>query len=192
MSHPVEQTADTALAALRRLQSSGPLASEADIVPGLRLSFDTERGAIEAAHAAGPGPLLRLTLAVERPGRWLTLNLSLGGGVLAEGDVIGVVADLVASAPAEIGLSIRSGRGKRFRDTAFTDRFAVGPDGGVQVALHTVVAGTPLADPASWRSLMLRLPPQSLDLEIRDMRIFVVPTGTAAGAPPAEAVAAGR
>lgn len=175
MSHPVEQTADAAISALRTLEGSGPLASEADIVPGCRLSFDTERGAIEAFHAAGAGNLLRLSLKVDKPGRWRSLNISLGGGALKEGDVIGVVADLAASEAAEISLSIRAGRGKRFRDTAFDDRIAVGPDGGVHVALHTVAAGTPLADPASWRSLMLRLPPQSLELELRDLRFFVIP-----------------
>ena len=189
MSHPVEQTAEAAISALRTLEGSGPLASETDIVPGCRLSFDTERGAMEASNAAGAGGLLRLSLKVEKPGRWRSLNISLGGAALQEGDVIGVVADMAASEAAEIGLSIRAGRGKRFRDTPFDDRIAVGPAGGVHVALHTVAAGTPLADPASWRTLMLRLPPQNLDLEIRDLRIFVVPV-SAPAAPAAAARAA--
>ena len=178
--HPVEQTAEAALSSLRQIDSSGPLSSEAEIVPGVRVSFDTERGRIEASHATGTGALLRLSLKVEQPGRWRSLNISLRGGVLQEGDIIGVVADLMASEAAEISLSVRAGRGKHFRDTPFDDRFAVGPGGGVHVALQTVTAGTSLTDRASWRSLMMRLPPQSLDLELRDMRIFVVPAGTVA------------
>jgi hypothetical protein len=176
MSHPVEAAAEALIAALRAQAGSAALAADGPVLlPDLWSSHDAEEGRIAGRVIAGAGPLLRLELEVTQPGRWCTLSLALGDAALEEDAAIGIVAELYASAPCEIGLGLRSVTAGGPRDTAFADRLAAGPAARAQVALLTVPPASPLADPARRRLLILSLPQQSGWLEIRDLRLFVQP-----------------
>lgn len=193
MPHPIEQAADTLIAALRRHDGSAVLAADGEVLlAGLWSSHDAEQGRLTGRYVTGAGALLRLELEVTQPGRWCTLSFALGDAALAEDAVIGVVADLRASAPCEIGLGLRSVTAGGARDTGFAERFAAGPESRAQAALLTVAAASPLTDPARRRLLQLQMPQQSGWVEIRDLRLFVQPaTGMAesiAVSPPEAAV----
>lgn len=191
MSHPVEAAAEALIAALRAHSGSAELAADGPLLlPGLWSCHDTERGRIAGRAIAGAGPLLRLEFEVTRPGRWCTLSLAFGDAPLEEATVIGIVAELCASAPCEIGLGIRSVTADGPRDTAFADRLAAGPEARAQVALLTVPPASPLSDRARRRLLLLHLPQQSGWLEIRDLRLFVQPAAQPAPEPGAESVGA--
>jgi hypothetical protein len=176
MSHPVEAAAETLIAALRAHSGSAELASDGPVLlPGLWSSHDAQQGALAGRCVAGAGALLRLELAVTRPGRWCTLSLALGDAALEEDAVVGVVAEVRAQAPCEIGLGLRSLTRDGPRDTGFEDRLPAGPESRAQVGLLTVPPASPLSDPARRRLLLLHLPQQSGWLEIRDLRLFVQP-----------------
>lgn len=188
MIHPVETAAETLVGRLRQTVGNTSLAADGQILmPGLWSSYDTAQGAISGRYEAGGDGLLRLSLKVERPGRWCTLSFLLGEGPLAEGDVLGVVADLAGSVPAQIGLTLRTVRGKVQHELAFDDALALVPGGSVQTALLMIPPTGVPADAAGRRLLMLKLPQTDIEIALRDLRIFVLPAADAQT--PAESVA---
>lgn len=185
MRHPIETAVETILAGLRAMQGTQPLPGNGEVfLPGLWSSYDSDEGAISGSYRAGDGAMLRVSLAVERPGRWCTLALSLGDEGLPEGAVISLVADLRSSRPVAVTLVLRSVLDGDNGDVAFEDQLEAGPQGGAQVALLTVAPGSVLCAQAQRRLLILELPQVDVEMEIRDMRLFVLlPEGRAGGVP---------
>ena len=62
------------LAALRALDYAGPALTGQHLVPGVFFSLDPD-SANTVDVTSVPGELMTLRLGVEKPGRWLTLNL---------------------------------------------------------------------------------------------------------------------
>lgn len=184
MTHPIESASDALIARLRQTAESADLVADGQVLlPGMWSSFDAARAEIAGRITAGDAALLRIALAVPRPGRWCTLALALDATPLAEGDVLGVVADLAASAPAEIALELRSLRGRRRHEVVFDDRLALTPEGTVATALLTVPPGGLPGEPASRRLLVLKLPQIDIDIVLRDLRLFVLPAAIPGAAP---------
>lgn len=188
MRHPIETTVETMLAQLRQMQGTQLLPGNGEVfLPGLWSSYDSDGGVVSGSYQAGDGAVLRVSLAVERPGRWCTLSLSLGQEALPEGAVLSLVADLRASRPVTITLMLRSVIDDHNSDVVLDDRFEAGPQGGVQVALLAVPPGSVLCAPAQRRLLILDLPQLDMEMEIRDMRLFVLlPEGLAQPLPAQE------
>lgn len=185
MSHPVESTAEALIARLRQQSGEIPMPGNGQVfLPGLWGGFDTAEGELSGHLRAGEGALLRLSFSVQRPPRWCAVALALGDAGLAEGSVIGLVADLRADRPAHLDLVLRSVEEGRNRDIRFDDGFELSPEGGAQAALLAVPPGSTLTRPGQPLQLLLELPKTDIDIEIRDMRLFVL-TAAEAGAAPA-------
>lgn len=183
MSHPVEVAAEALIARLRQHREEIPMPSDGEVfLPGLWGSFDAQEGALSGRLRAGEGALLRVALSVERTPRWCTLALALGDQGLAEGCVIGLVADLRANRTGHVELMLRSVSGGQNRDVRFDDGLELSPEGGPQAALLAVPPGSVLSEPNQRLRLLLGLPRSDIEFEIRDMRLFVLP---ASGAGPA-------
>lgn len=194
MAHPAEAAAETLIAGLRRRRADMALPADGEVfLPGLWGSFDDAEGALSGRCVAGDGALLRVSIAVERPGRWCTLSMDLGATALPEGAIIGLVADLQSSRPSHVGLQLRAIHGPEIHDIAFDEGFTLAPEGGAQVALLEVAPGSVLSAPDQRLVVVMDLPQTALEIVIRDMRLFVLPAADAAPpelpGPPSEAAA---
>jgi len=159
---------------LRRLAPVARMVPGKHVVPGLWLAADTEKGALEAACGPLPGGLMTLRARIRRPGRWLSLNASLGEGALGPDDVLGLVCALRAPRPVPCRLVLRVARPGGFENLPLSDEIAVGPDSAPHVATLSARELPILRRPAEWRNLMLLLPRTDFEIALQDLRLFVL------------------
>ena len=190
MPHPLETAADASFERLRAFAGRAEVVPGQPLVPGVWVAADTRDGRFEGAFAAEPDGAVRLDMRVPSPGRWLSLNMALDLAVLAPGTVLGLVAELAAEAPLQVGVTLRSGHDGGHLDIPSPDRLAAGSEPQVAVALLQVTAATTRPAPPAWRNLMLHLPQRDFGLQLRALRLFVHPPATPAETP-AEAPAEG-
>ena len=175
MSHSCETFADGVLGALAAYQGSGAVENGMRIVPSFYPSWDEERGTVALTHEAGPDNLLRVEANVTGEPRWLTLNLDLGGGSFEVGDVIGVVADVEGDGEFALEMFARSTSEHENTDTEFADKLPVSTARGVGVIMHTVGPGDGVLTTDRFHMLIIRLPRRDFRLEMREMKLFVLP-----------------
>ena len=186
MLHPLEIAVDASFERLRAFAGRAEVVPGKPVVPGVWVAADTRDGRFEGAFSAGSGEsgeAVWLDMRVPVPGRWLSLNMALDLAVLAPGTVLGVVAELAADAPLQIGVTLRSGHDGGHLDITSPDRIAVGPEPRAAVALLQATAETTRRAPPAWRNLMLHLPQRAFRLQLRELRLFVRPPAAAAEAP---------
>ena len=174
MLHPIETTVSSLVSSLRSMTAQQPLPANGEVfIDGLLSHYDSNTADIHGRCRVGENTLFELSLIVQRPGRWCTLSLRLGSESLPEASVIGVVADIAASCPVQIELTLRSFVDGTRIDVPFEDQINTGPEGGVQVALLTATEGSVLCREAVNKMLVLHLPQITFDLVLRDLRVFV-------------------
>ena len=76
------------MASLRALDYNGPAINGQHLVPGIFFSLDPESTNTVTVESR-PGELMKFRLAVDRPGRWLTLNMSVGTADLSGCKIVG-------------------------------------------------------------------------------------------------------
>lgn len=175
MSHPCETFANGVLEALRALEAAGQAESDMRIAEGFHPSWSADEGEVTFGFEARADNLVRLDVKVATPPRWLTQNIDLGVGAFEAGDVFGIVAEIAGDAGHGLEMFIRSDVEAGTVDTELDEPLPVPTGRGVVSALHTVRAGDPILSASRFHMLGLRLPMRDLQLDIRDMRIFVVP-----------------
>lgn len=182
-----EAAAAGKIALLHGLDGEGGIEPGTHLVPGLWFAVDRDQGAMTGRWSAAPGRGLRFDFDVVRPGRWLSLNLALGGEALLPGQALGVALRTEVDAGAAavpFVLRLRSGlHAGGFADLRLGGDHAATP--GQRTVLALIEADAEghevLREPAPWRNLMMVFEPASFGLRLRDLRVFVaaLPPGMA-------------
>ena len=179
MDHSCEASAERVLDALAAHQGAGPVGNRKPIVPSLLVSWDEKNARVALSHRAGTQALLELEGRITGQPKWLTLQLDLGEGAFAAGDVIGLAAEITCDADHDFEPLLRSAVQGRDIDTRFAETLRLSPEQPVATALHTVAPGDRTLTAMLRHRLILRLPRRDFRLQIRGLRFFVVPHASA-------------
>lgn len=175
MSDFLEAFSIVNLGALRTGVASGAAENNAEIVPGVYLSWDEEGTGIEIIYDSPDWAALSLDFKVTGTPRWLSLNLALAEGRFEAGDVIGLVVEGYAAENRSITMRLRSKVRDEMIDTRWEDAIDLHPGNGVSAALRTIEPGDGISGQDGYHTLVLGLPPASGSMTIRNMRVFLVP-----------------
>lgn len=175
MTHSCVLSSAEMIAALRNETVSGKVESDVHIVPGLYFNWDTEHGDVAIEASSEPGTLLHIRARLRSTPQWFTLNLSLGAGGFAPGDVLGLVWEMSGNGAFDLSPFIRSSDAGSLADTDLEDALHVTAAPAVGVTLHTVRPEDGLSWTKDYHTLVLRLPMQDFELKLTDLRFFVIP-----------------
>lgn len=175
MTHPLEQTAARAITALRLDHSPTHEEAALYLVPGVYFSWDAGNGDVTLDIRPELGLLMQVEAKVARAPEWLSFNLEMGEGTLNEGDVLGIVAEFEGCAGVELPVFVRSSREGEIADTWLQNRFDGSDARSVQTVLHAVRGNEPLGQGQGYHTLVMPLPRRDFALELRDLRVFVLP-----------------
>lgn len=171
----LERFSQTNLGFLRSSERSGMAENNTEIVPGIYLSWDAEETGLTVEYNS-PG-WAALTLSYQRSAapRWFSLNLALAEGLIAEGDVLGLVVEGYSAQSASISLRLRSMiEGETF-DSDWSDTINLHPSNDVAVALRSFAVVDGLVGREGYHTLIMSLPRENGSLTIRNMRLFRMP-----------------
>ncbi len=176
MTHFSELFTANAITILRSLELSQKLESDVHVVPDIYCSWDTTQGTIEISLKSLPGRLAELWAKVSGNPRWLSFNLSLGKTRFQAGDVLGVIIEIEGCADHEFRPFIRTVTpAGDTADTQLDDTLKGAGDRAVRTLLHPVVSENGIAGAEGYHTLVLPLPRKDFWLDLRDIRVFVVP-----------------
>lgn len=165
--------ANATLAELRGAEAPHPLPTDAPIAPGCWLEIDREESDVEASCEARPGELFTTRVDIRRAPRWMSLTLELGPARLTDYKILGVICESSAPQSMACRLSVRTGLGDGFEDTFF-EKYMVSYGtrsqhiGTLQIPDHPALQ----AD-TDWRNLMFHFEPNSFELHLHDLRVFL-------------------
>lgn len=165
---PVTHTIDM----LRSLPVRGAIEDGAQISAGAFIAVDP-KGRVTGSYSTGSGSVIRMNYQVAQPVRWVTLNLPLGGVDFTSRTIFGVVCKSRAQQATTFRLCLRSATPDGFVDT-FLDKHVVAfAQSSTHIDLVQLVKrDVPLQ--AEWRQFLLFFPLTDADLEIEDLRVFIV------------------
>lgn len=179
--HPFDALVGRIRATLReRDRTRRQLQSDERVVPGLYVSWGGGGGGAKVAVTAPDGALLQIAAEVAGDLEWFTLNLELGSGRLAPGDVLGLALAGSADARLELSgflLSARLPEGG-VGETGFADRLALGPESTAGLMLHILATDEAATRAQEFHTLVLHLPRRNFAISLHDLRVFVQPAGT--------------
>ncbi|MEO8241338.1 MAG: hypothetical protein ABI832_03445 [bacterium] len=163
-----------ALTALRaRCSSTGQPSTVSIWCPASFLSIDP--GASDAVHVrTRPGELISIGLKMSGPGRWLTLNLGLGGVGLSNRKVIGFACKFDASEAMSLQVSLRSGVNGGLRDGFFAKPVRADTQTSVHLDMMELDGRPEISATAPWRELVVFFERQSVDFVFHDLRVFIL------------------
>lgn len=175
MTHPIDLFSAKALSELRDISINVQVENNAQIVPGIYFSWDSEAKGTRLGLMSEPGMLASVELEVPDSPRWLVLNLALGNGDISAGDVLGIVADIKGLNGNKMLLFVRTACEGAFSDTQIPDPLEGSEDPAIRVLLYTVQFGDPITKGEGYHTLVLELPKQNGTLTINNLRFFVLP-----------------
>ena len=183
--HPTEQVSADAIARLREADLAGPAESNAPIVPGISLSWDTEVPGLRLDIASAPGEVLAIEQVVENAPRWLELHIALGPATFVPGDILGLALEARGFEADELSFFVRTFLDDRFLNTDLVEPMPGARKHKVRTVLYTVASTDPIVEPGRFHTLIMRMPKRSGRLVIGNLRFFVLPAGQSlATAPP--------
>ena len=164
------------LQTLRRHSADGKISGErTPVLDDVFLSNDPEAG-ITGDYSCTDTTLIRVQS--RPPGqatpRWQGMHIAMGPASLENAAVIGVVARSQAPSSATTRLCIRSGRDGRFVDTFFPNRMVSFAQPSTHLDILETVSTPDLPRQAAWRELILFFRTGEVDLELLDLRLFVL------------------
>jgi hypothetical protein len=162
------------LGALRSAEMSGEAVNDAEIVPGVYLSWDAEEASVTVRYESPDWAALSLVCQVTGRPRWQSLNLALGEGWFVPGDVIGVVVEGYAEGTLSLSVRMRTRSGGDVLDCEWEDALTLEPTNGVAVALRTLEAVDGCVSRDGYHTLILGLP-GACALTLREIRVFRIP-----------------
>lgn len=175
MIHPFEQTSADLIRALSVQILPQKISNNTPIAEGIFFSWDDVEGEVEFSTSREEGQLLGLNVKVLKTPRWFSLNVSLGKSAFAPGAVLGVVAEIQGDAGTELPLLVRSIVEGKPTETALYESLMIPETRHIQAALHTIEVGGTLTGAPCHQTLVIRLPKHSFNLNIFNLRVFVVP-----------------
>lgn len=174
MTHPCELYTTLAVARMRGAIFDKTAENNTHIVPEIYLSWDDEEASIALEIASDANMLVTVKGTVVTPPRWFALNVGLGQGALAPGDVLGIVFEVESPVAFESAPFIRTAwRKGGHADTRLQDRISVIAGHQVVTLLHTVEAEDALCSDV-FHTLVLPLPLEDFEVTLHDMRLFVI------------------
>lgn len=168
--------ARSALQMLRAATSAGAISGErTDLPNGLFLSNDPE-AAIAGRYRSDPGELLSLRTApaVGRTPRWQALHIPLGPADLTQAAVLGIVARSRAPTSVTTRITLRSGRGDSFVDVFFGKTLISFAEPSTHLDVIELDRAPNIPVDADWRDLILFFQGGALELDLLDLRLFIV------------------
>jgi len=174
MTHPCELFTADAIATLRDAQFEQTAENNTHLSPEVYLSWDEEGNTVELTTVSETNALLSLKASVTGTPKWFSLNIGLGRGSFAAGDVIGLVVETETQTPFEATPFVRTAvADSQHADTPALDTLAFEDGRQVITLLHTVGPDSALTTDA-FHTLVIPLPGQDFQLDICDMRLFVI------------------
>jgi hypothetical protein len=163
-----------ALNVLRGLEFAGPLETRQQIAPGIFFSLDPESSnAVEVIST--PGQLMEISLIVEEPGRWLTLNMGLGAADLSACKIVGFACRTVAAVTTTCRVCIRSGiEGGGHKDVVFPKTLVAYPANSLHLDVLDLEANKDIPARAPWREIVIFFDIASTTITIEDFRLIMV------------------
>ncbi len=163
----------TSLAALRGLAFTGPVADQQHLVPGVFFSLDPD--VANTVHLDSKvGELLKVRFGVDRPGRWMSLNLGLGPVPLEKCTFAGVVCKSDAPTTTTFRICLRSGRDGGHLDAFFSKTVVSGQATSIHMDLIDLASQPAIPVMAPWRELVIFFQCVSLEIAIRDFRFIAI------------------
>lgn len=167
------ETVNTALSQMGIAAGSRALVSGEKLAPGIWFDMDAKMADHTASIAKPAQGLVAVSLKVRQPGRWFTLNIDLGDDDLAQLRLIGFALRSQARKTLLSRVCIRNFIADGFEDVFFPlDLVSFGDESShadvLWLADHPV-----LQRPAKWRTLIVFLDPEGVEITLADMRLFV-------------------
>lgn len=168
----IVDTANAALAELRRRDQGGGVVTSEPLVPGVWFHMGIGETEPDAEYFLPDDALLRLSLRAETPCQWLTLNLAFDDGDLAEHRAIGFAARSRAPRTTVVRACVRSFRGGAFEDVHFPLHLvAFGEESSHADALWTAEHRALMA-PADRRILVFFFDRTGFEITLTDLCLF--------------------
>ena len=180
MPHPIATYTRPRLAALRALTRSDQILSDERLSEGIYPSWDTGEGDLTLQAHSEPGIMLRLTPDIRRAPRWFSLNIDLGPGPMAAGDVLAILAQTSGATQTEQPPFIRSSQGGTQADTPLSEPFL--HDGRPKALLFDIGPGDALTWDQAFHTLVIPL--SGAEFIVQDLDITVLRAGTGLRAGP--------
>lgn len=161
------------LTALRGLDFTGQAENRRHVVPGVSFSLDpdsTNRVDVESR----PGELMTMRLGVVQPGRWLTLNMGLGGADYSACKIVGFAARVDAPVTTTCKVCVRSGVEGGHRDVFFPKAMVCYPTTSLHLDVLELEANPDIPPRAPWRELVIFFEIASIEINLRDFRLIVI------------------
>lgn len=161
------------LAALRGLEHVGQAENHRHLVPGIFFSLDPEsqnRVDVEC-H---PVDLMTIRIGVDQPGRWLTLNMGVGGADISGCKIIGFACKSDAPVTATCKVSLRSGIDGGHHDAFFAKTLVSYPKTSLHLDVLELDANPDIPARAPWRELVIFFEPVSQEIVLRDFRLIMI------------------
>lgn len=161
------------LKALRALDFSGALTQGQHLVPGAFFSVDPESDN-QVEVESRPGQMLTARSIVDKPGRWLSLNLGLGPADLSDCGIIGVALKTDAPGTTSCRICLRSGGPEGMRDVFFPKTLISFPKTALHLDVLQLDRHSELPRRADWRELIFFFEVVSQEISLRDARVFIL------------------
>jgi len=177
MAHNLSTSADAEfnfmVSQLRDGSFDQPIASGDALIPGCFFQVDPA-GQQEMHLTSGAGEGLKIRTRVQHPGDWMALHLRLEGLDLSDKQVLGFLCKSQSPQAMTYRACLRSGTETGFHDCFFTKTLVAydQPSSHLDVLDLSTRPDVPL--PATWREFIFFFKPSSFDLELQDLRFFIV------------------
>ena len=161
------------LAALRGLEHEGRAESGHHLVPGVFFSLDPQSGN-HVDIESHPGELMVMRLGVDQPGRWLTLNMGIGGADFSACKIVGFACKSDAPVTTTFKVCIRSGTDEGHRDVFFGKTVVSYPKTSLHLDVLELEANPDIPARAPWRELVVFFEIAPAEIALRDFRLIVI------------------
>ena len=161
------------LATLRGLDFAGPAPDGFHVVPGIFFSLDPEAGSTVQIESR-PGELMTIRLGADRPGRWLTLNLGIGGADFSGCKIVGFACKSDAPMTSTFRVSVRSGTAEGHRDDFFPKTVVSYPKTALHLDVLDLEANPAFPARAPWRELVVFFEVATAEIALRDFRFIAI------------------
>ncbi|TQS70195.1 hypothetical protein ERN12_16330 [Rhodobacteraceae bacterium] len=165
------------LQALRAFQGNGQIAApRTDLHAGIFVNTDPE-AAVAGRYIARRDGLISLSMQATSgtQARWQALHIPMGPALLGkELATIGTVIRARADTPNSIQLCVRSGQNEGFVDTFFSKSLQVTAEETTHLDIIELNTTPALPREAAWRDMIMFFPAGAVDIDILDMRFFIV------------------
>lgn len=172
-SLPPDTELNVLMANLRGLTYSGPAVHDQHLVQGVFFSLDPAAVNTVTVDSV-PGQLMKIGLAVERPGRWLTLNIGMGPAEFSHSTLVGFACKSRGAKPVSLRVSLRSGIEGSHSDAFFSKTVMTFPETSVHLDVLELAANPDIPAKAIWREIVIFFESETQEIDLQDFRLIVI------------------